>query len=179
MKIFCYQSPSWGSNLRINLIHRLDLTWMNYLFIQSDLALDLDSKCLEFPYKIVNFHSILSTVNLSSAWKYKIAWLPIHFVTITKAWITSHNVCLFFRGSVFNATFFLCTIHKDQRRFMWFHVTNYSPRHDWALAANAKAFTRWLKLNRNLFIYYHKRFLLLVEFFTRRLMEGKASCNDN
>lgn len=48
-----------------------------------------------------------------------------------------HNVC-FLRGFMFNATYFLCTIHKDQPRFMWFCVTNYSLLHDWTSGDGGK-----------------------------------------
>lgn len=86
--------------------------------------------------------------------------LPTHFVTIKKHKLPAPMFfAVFF--IMFNATYFLCTIHKDQARFMWFCVTNYSLLHDWALEAVA-AVVGWIcEINLFAFVF----FLLSRVFF--------------
>lgn len=105
----------------------------------------VQKKCLKFPPKMINFQEILLAFLLRyEKWHQNSAIiLPTHFVTIMgmKKHKLRASMFVFLSRFVFNATYFLCTIHKDQQRFMWFHVTNYSLLHNWAFVTETHSKT--------------------------------------
>ena len=97
-------------------------------------------KCLKFLHNMINFNpipvQIFEIIFFFEELKNRLreekvdSILPTHFITIKKRKLRAQCLFLSLLRFMFNATYFLCTIHKDQQRFMWFYVTNYSLLHD-------------------------------------------------